>query len=291
MSTLRRLFVAYQNTPGADYLVGDVEPGAGCPTSGWLTRVDGTEHHPVGDGSGFVLPLGTRSGEWYLSSFTVMDFSGNSQTETFPPVAPYVVRVVNLTQIRSTSPEQYVGYGASITVSGALEGWTDATGWRPVPNRTLSVGRQAVDPSPVSVTTDTMGAYTATVQAFDSSAGGAVFAGDDTWRRSSSWPGVQVHALVSASVSDPTPVVRQRVKITGKVAPGSMPVWLERWHNGTWIKASDTVTADAHGNYLLRYTPASAGTHKLRVWADGTDPESRTGVHPYWKELTITAHR
>jgi hypothetical protein len=284
--------VAYQNRAGADYLAGDVEPGVGCPTSGWLTRVGGTEQHPVGDGSGFVLPLGTRSGEWYLSSFTVMDFSGNSHTETFPPVAPYVVRVVNLTQIRSTSPEQYVGYGDLVTVSGVLEGWTDATGWQPLPNRTLPVVRQGDDPSPVLVTTDNAGAYTATVQALDSfSAGSAAFAGDDTWRRSSSSPFVQVHALVSASVNDTTPVVRQPVKITGKVTPGSMPVWLERWQDGAWTKVTDTVTADTNGNYILRYSPASAGVHKLRVWTDGTEPESRMGILPYWQELTITAHR
>jgi len=286
--------VAFQNTAGADYLAGTIEPGAGCPTYGTLTRVDGTEELPVGDGSGFVLPLGTRSGEWYLSSFTVIDYitGGGSHTETFPPVAPYLVRVVDLTQIRSTSPDQYVGYGESVTVSGVLEGWTDATGWRPLPNRTLSVLRGSPDLSPASVTTNNEGAYTATVQAFDSfAAGSALFAGDDTWRRSSSFSGVQVHALVSAKVNDPTPAVQQRVKVTGKVVPGAMPVWLERWQDGTWTKVTDTVMADARGNYLLRYSPDSAGTHMLRVWTDGSDPESRTGVLPYWQEFTITAHR
>ena len=286
--------VAFQNTAGADYLTGSIEPGAGCPTYGTLTRVGGTEELPVGDGSGFVLPLGTQSGEWYLSSFTVIDYlgDGDSHTETFPATAPYVVRVVDLTQIRSTSPAQYVGYGESIAVSGVLEGWTDATGWRPLPNRTLSVYRQDADPSPVVVTTNALGAYTATVRAFDSfSAGTALFAGDNTWRRSSSFSDVQVHALVSAKVNDSTPAVRQPVKITGKVVPGAMPVWLERWQDGTWIKVTDTVMANAGGHYVLRYRPHSTGTHKLRVWADGTDPESRMGVQPYWRKLTITAHR
>ncbi|QNE21047.1 hypothetical protein F1D05_27985 [Kribbella qitaiheensis] len=283
--------VAVQNE-GADYLAGTIEPGAGCPTYGTLTRVGGTEESPVGDGSGFVLPLGTRTGEWYLSSFTVIDLNGGpSHTETFPPIAPYVVRVVNLTRIRSTSPEQYVGYGTQVTVSGVLEGRTDATGWQPLPNRTLSVLQRLPDPSPLSVTTDNLGAYTATVRAYvTDAAGAALFAGDDTWNRSSSYSGVQVHALVSATVNDSTPAVRQPVKVTGKVRPGAMPVWLERWQHDAWIKVTDTTMADAQGNYLLRYRPNSTGTHKLRVWTDGTNPDSREGVLPYWQELTITAH-
>jgi hypothetical protein len=282
--------VAVQNE-GADYLAGTIEPSAGCPTYGTLTRVGGTEESPVGDGSGFVLPLGTRSGEWYLSSFTVIDVGGGgSHTETFPPVAPYLVRVLNLTRVRSTSPEQYVGYGDSVTTSGVFEGWTEATGWQPLGNRTLSVYRQDADPSPLSVTTDALGAYTATVQVFTTGAGGAVFAGDDTWRRSSGSSGIYVHALVSAKVNDSTPAVRQPVKITGKVVPGAMPVWLERWQDKTWLKVTDTVMADARGNYLLRYRPDSTGTHKLRVWTDGTEPEPWLGTGPYWQELTITAH-
>lgn len=284
--------VAVQNE-GADYLQGWIEPSAGCPTYGTLTRVGGTEESPVGDGSGFVLPLGTRSGEWYLSSFTVIDYlgDGSSHTETFPPTAPYVVRVVDLTRITSTSPDQYVGYGENITTSGVLEGWTVAD-WRPLPNRTLSVYRQVSDPSPLSVTTDALGAYTATVQAFDSFSAGMVrFAGEYTWRYSASFSRVQVHALVSAKVNDSTPAVRQPVKVSGKVVPGAMPVWLERWQNGTWIKVTDTVMADARGQYLLGYRPDSTGTHRLRVWTDGTDPLNRTGVLSYSQEFTITAHR
>jgi hypothetical protein len=284
--------VAFQNTPGADYLAGTIEPGAGCPTYGTLTRVGGTEQLPVGDGSGFALPLGTRSGEWYLSSFTVIDYlgDGSSHTEIFAPIAPYVVRVVNLTQIRSTSPEQYVGYGDQVTVSGVLEGWTDATGWRPLPNRTLSVLDLLPDPSPVSVTTDSVGAYTATGQALGPAAGDALFAGDDTWHRAVGG-GIRVHALVNATVNNSTPAVRQSVKITGKVAPGATPVWLERWQDDTWTKVTETVMADAGGNYLLRYRPDAPGIHKLRVWAAGTDIDGwgLWGVTAYWQELSVTA--
>lgn len=168
--------VAFQNE-GADYLTGSIEPGVSCPTYGTLTRVGGTEESPVGDG-GFVLPLGTRSGEWYLSSFTVIDLGGGgSHTETYPPTAPYMVRVVDLTRIRSTSPEQYVGFQL-------LRGAGSCLG---------------------------------------------------------ECKGQRLHADCAAIGEDHR-----------EGHAGCHAVWLERWQNGSWIKFTDTLMADARGTHHHR---------------------------------------
>lgn len=283
--------VAYQDGPGQESLTGRIEPYADCPTSGWLTKVDGSERIPtLEEGGTFALPLGTRSGEWYLSSYTVGD-----HTKTYQPIAPYLVRVVNKTAIWSTSPEQYVPYGERVTVSGHLFGWTEATGNVSLPGRKLTVVGQLPDPSPVQVTTDQTGHYTAQVRAFATDiAGTAYFAGDDTWHRASSWPIVIVHARLSARISDLTPAAGQRVKITGKVAPGGIPVWVVRAHDDgwgvEWIRVTEPVMADANGHYTLYYRPDPVGDPRHEIFTPGRGGGLPGGVVGYWKPFNLTIH-
>jgi hypothetical protein len=66
-----------------------------------------------------------------------------------------------------------------------------------------------------------------------------------------------------------------------------MPAWLERLDASEWIRVTDTVTADADGHYSLHYRPRQRGEQTLRVWTDGTNPDTREGVLPYWTTLTI----
>lgn len=278
---------AYLQTPEATMLTGWVEPGAGCPASGVLSRIDGSEHRRIGDGFSFELPLSARSGEWYVSSLTVMD-----QTATYQPVAPYVVKVLRPIRITSTEPALIVPYGQLITSAGVLEGWTADTGWRPLPGRPLSVSTGDDTHPPVLTSTDSSGAYRVTVPAYKSFAAGRVeFAGDDTWMHKSSYPDVQVYGLVSVQVSDSTPAVGQRVRISGTVAPAGVPVWLERLVGGEWVKVSPTVISDADGRYRLTHRPQTRGVQQYRVWNDGTEPEGRMGVMPRSKEFTLSVHR
>jgi hypothetical protein len=285
---------AYQQTPEATMLTGRVDPSPGCPTDGILTSIDGTRQIVVGQGT-FEVPLGTESGDWYLSSFTVWDVNTGTpeETRTFQPVAPYLIRILDPTRITSTEPGSYVGYGDRVTVSGYLEGWTADTGWQRMPGRALSITTgNGIDGHPnVPTVTDASGAYRLSVRIYNSWAGSAVYAGNDHWLRSYSFSQVQVHGLVSADVSDPTPSVGQRITVTGKVAPGAVPVWLERLVGEEWVKVSPTVTATANGNYRLTYRPTSRGVQQLRVWNDGTEPDSRMGVLPYTKEFKLAVHR
>jgi hypothetical protein len=278
---------AYQQTPEAQMLTGSVDPIVGCPSSGIVSKLDGTEHVAFDYGS-FELPLNARSGEWYLSSFSVGD-----TTQTFQPVAPYLVKVLNQTRITSTAPAPYVGYGDEVRVSGFLEGWTAAAGWQRMPGRSLSIKTgNGIDGHPnVPTTTDESGAYSLSVRIYNSFAGTALFAGDDTWLRSGSHYYSQVHGLVNVNVSDRTPAVGQRIRLSGTVAPGAVPVWLERLDGTEWVKVTATVTADANGHYQLTYRPVSRGLQQYRVWNDGTEPESRMGVQPYFKEFKLTVHR
>jgi hypothetical protein len=285
---------AYQQTPEATMLTGAVSPGAGCPTDGILTSIDGSRQIVVGQGT-FEVPLGTKSGDWYLSSFTVWDVNTGTpeETRTFPPTAPYLIRVLDPTRITSTEPASYVGYGDRVTVSGYLEGWTAADGWQRMPGRDLSIatGNGSDGHPPVPTVTDASGTYRLSVRVYNSWAGGAMYAGTEQWLRSYSYSQVQVHGLVSADVSDRTPAVGQRISITGKVAPGTVPVWLERLVGEQWVKVSATVTATANGHYRLTYRPASRGMQQLRVWNDGTEPEGRMGIQPYTKEFKLAVHR
>jgi hypothetical protein len=285
---------AYQQTAEATMLTGRVDPGAGCPTNGILTSIDGSEQIIVGQGT-FEVPLGTESGDWYLSSFTVWDVNTGTpeETRTFQPVAPYLIRVLDQTRITSTEPASYVGYGDRVTVSGYLEGWTAADGWQRMPGRALSIstGIGSDGHPPVPTVTDAAGAYRLSVRIYNSWAGSAMYAGNDQWMRSSSFNQAQVHGLVSADVSDRTPGVGQRIAITGKVAPGAVPVWIERQVGDTWVKVSATVTATANGHYRLTYRPTSRGVQQLRVWNDGTEPEGRMGIQPYSKEFKLAVHR
>ncbi len=278
---------AYQQTPDATMLTGRVDPISGCPSTGIISRLDGSEQIAVGEAS-FELPLGTRSGEWYLSTLTVADI-----TKTFEPVAPYVVKVLNPTRITSTAPASYVGYGDTVEVSGFLEGWTATTGWQRMPGRSLAISTgNGIDGHPsVPTTTDESGSYRLSVQIYNSFAGSALFASDDTWLRSWSFNQAQVHGLVSVNVSDRTPGVGQRIVISGKVAPGAVPVWLERLVGTEWFRMSETITADANGSYRLTYRPNARGVQQYRVWNDGTEVESRMGVQPYFKEFKLTVHR
>lgn len=280
---------AYQQTPEATILTGSVRPAPGCPSSGVVSRIDGSEHRRIGDGLGFELPLNSRTGEWYVSSLTVMD-----QTATYQPVAPYIVKVLRLIRITSTAPASIVSYGDLITASGVLEGWTADTGWQPLAGRPLSIGTgNGIDGHPpVPTTTDPSGAYRVTVPAYNSfTAGQASFAGDDTWMHGLSFPDVQVRGLVTVQVSDRTPAVGQRVRISGTVAPAGVPVWLERLIGGEWVKVSPTITSDADGRYSLTHRPQTRGVQQYRVWNDGTEPEGRMGVQPAYKEFTLTVHR
>ncbi|ADB33365.1 hypothetical protein Kfla_4331 [Kribbella flavida DSM 17836] len=284
---------AYQQAPEASVLTGRVTPKAGCPSTGILTAVRSGEQIFFGDAM-FEVPLGTQSGDWYLSSFTVHDVaSGTSQTRTFQPVAPYLLRVLDQTRITSTAPASYVGYGDLVTVSGYLEGWTAADGWRRMPGRDLSITTgNGVDGHPnVPTVTDASGAYRLDVRIYNSFAGSVVFAGDERWLGSSGFNDAQVHGLVSVSVSDRTPAVGQRVVVTGKVAPGAVPVWVERRVGTQWVKVTATVAAGADGRYRLTYRPDTRGVQQLRVWNDGTEPQSRMGVQPYVKEFELAVHR
>lgn len=282
---------AYQQTPEATMLTGRVDPGPGCPTDGILTSIDGSEQIVVGQGT-FEVPLGTESGDWYLSSFTVWDVNSGTpeETRTFQPVAPYLIRVLDPTRITSTEPAVLVGYGDRIAVSGCLEGWTADEGWRRLPGRAVSIFTGDGHPS-VPTVTDATGAYRLNVRIYNSFAGGAMYAGNDHWLRSSGGSYNQVHGLVSVDVSDRTPAVGQRIAITGKVAPGAVPVWIERLVGEEWIKVSPTVTATANGHYRLTYRPTSRGVQQLRVWNAGTDPMEMTAVLAYSKEFKLAVHR
>jgi hypothetical protein len=284
---------AYQQTPEASVLTGRVEPGVSCPSNGTLTSIDGTEQVDVGYGS-FELPLGTDSGDWYLSSLTVLDqYGGPAQTRTFQPAAPYLLRVLDPTRVTSTSPASTVGYGERIAVSGYLEGWTAADGWQRLAGRDLAIatGNGSDGHPDVPTVTDANGAYALTVPVYSSFSGGAIFAGDHQWLRSGSSSFTQVHGLVSVAVSDRTPAVGQRVAVTGKVAPGAVPVWIERLVGSEWTKVTATITAGTDGRYRLTYRPTTRGVHQLRVWNDGTGPMDLTGVRPHAKEFTLTVHR
>ena len=280
---------AFPLTTEATMLSGYLDPSPGCPSQGILSRIDGSEQTVVGEGF-FELPLDARSGEWYLSSYTV-----GGETRTFEPVAPYLVKVLKLTRITSTEPPRPdpFPYGTSLHVSGVFEGWTPGIGWQPMAGRELSiiVGNIYDGHPPVPTTTDASGAYSLDVRIYSSFLGGAYFSGDDTWVHSSSFSDVQIHGLVSAHVSDRTPGVGERVRITGTVAPGNVPVWLERQVGTSWVKVSPTVIATARGHYSLTYRPSTRGVQHLRVWNDGTEPESRMGVQPFTKEFTLTVHR
>ena len=271
-------------------LTGNVDPGPGCPTDGILTSIDGERQIFVGQGS-FEVPLGTKSGDWYLSSFTVYELgTGMSETRSFQPVAPYLIRVLDPTRITSTEPAVTVGYGDRVKVAGYLEGWTAANGWRRLPGRALSIITGDSRPS-VPAVTDANGTYQLSVRIYNSFAGAAVYAGDDRWLRSSGGSYNQVHGLVSLDVSDRTPAVGQRIAITGKVAPGAVPVWIERLVGEEWVKVTPTVTATANGHYRLTYRPTSRGVQQLRVWNDGTDPMEMTAVLSYSKEFKLAVHR
>ncbi|GAB2610743.1 hypothetical protein GCM10027269_78850 [Kribbella endophytica] len=281
---------AYQQTPEATMLSGRVDSGPECPTEGVLTSIDDGEQIFVGQGF-FEVPLGTESGDWYLSSFTVYELgTGASETRTFQPVAPYLLRVLDPTRITSTEPAVLVGYGDRVAVSGYLEGWTADDGWRRLPGRALSITTGDAHPS-VPTVTDATGAYRLSVRIYNSSGGGAMYAGSNHWLRSSGGSYNQVHGLVSVDVGDRTPAVGQRIAITGKVAPGAVPVWLERLVGEEWIKVSPTVTATANGHYRLTYRPTSRGVQQLRVWNAGTDPMEMTAVLSYSKEFKLAVHR
>ncbi|WP_143465540.1 hypothetical protein [Kribbella sp. ALI-6-A] len=284
---------AYQQTPEASVLTGRIDPSPGCPSNGTLTKVGTGEQLAFGEAM-FELPLGTDAGDWYLSSFTVLDQNGGpAQTRTFQPAAPYLLRVLDPTRITSTAPASTVGYGDKVAVSGYLEGWTAADGWQRLAGRDLAIRTgNGVDGHPdVPTVTDADGAYALTVPIYSSFSGVAIFAGDDQWLRSGSSNYTQVHGLVSVAVSDRTPAVGQRVAVTGSVAPGAVPVWIERLVDSEWTKVTATVTAGTDGRYRLTYRPTSRGVHQLRVWNDGTEPEGRMGVQPYAKEFTLTVHR
>ncbi|GAA1522769.1 hypothetical protein [Kribbella lupini] len=285
---------AYQQTPEATMLTGRVDPAAHCPSDGTLTSIDSGEQISFSYGS-FEIPLGTESGDWYLSSLTVWDVNTGTpeETRTFQPTAPYLIRVLDPTRITSTEPASYVGYGDRVTVSGYLEGWTAADGWRRMPGRDLSIatGNGSDGHPPVPTVTDASGAYRLSVRVYNSWAGGAMYAGTDQWLRSYSYSQVQVHGLVSADVSDRTPGVGQRIVVTGKVAPGAVPVWLERLVGEEWVKVSPTVTATANGYYRLTYRATTRGVQQLRVWNDGTEPEGRMGIQPYSAEFKLAVHR
>ncbi|TDU91939.1 hypothetical protein EV138_5552 [Kribbella voronezhensis] len=280
---------AYPQTPAATLLSGRVDPSPGCPSHAVIGRIDGSEQIAVGDGF-FELPLDTRSGDWYLSAYTMGD-----ETRTFEPVAPYVVKVLNLTRITSTAPPmpEPIPYGSIVHVSGVFEGWTAATGWQPMGGRGLSIvtGNGVDGHQPVPTMTDSSGAYSLSVRVYNSFAGGAYFPGDDTWLHAGSFSDVQVHGLVSVDVTDWTPAVGQRILVTGKVAPGAVPVWLERQVGTEWVKVSATVTATGRGHYSLAYRPTTRGLQHYRVWNDGTEPISRMGVQPYSKEFKLAVHR
>jgi hypothetical protein len=278
---------AYQDTPEATMLVGRVDPGAGCPTSGIISRVDGSEQYTVDSGY-FQLPLDARSGEWYLSSFTVED-----ETRTFEPVAPYLVKVLDLTRMTSSTSAVTVGYGEQIEVSGVLEGWTPATGWQPIAGRELSIatGNGVDGHLSVPTTTDESGAYHLSVRIFASYAGSAHFAGDARWLGTYAPAFTMVHGLVSVHVSDRTPGVGQRIRITGRVAPGSVPVWLEQRIGTAWVRVTPVVTSGADGHYRLTYRPTTRGPQQYRIWNDGTDQENYAAVRPYYKEFKLAVHR
>jgi hypothetical protein len=268
--------------PGGSVLSGKVYVALDSPMfTGTLSTVDGSQTLSLNYFDQFELPLGTKSGEWYLSSVETLDCQAQLE-----PVAPNLLKVLNLTRITPTTPEQYVPYGQEITVGGVLEGWTQATGWQPVPSRSITVLSRWYDPSPVTVTTDDTGGYTAQVEAFDvAAAGSAHFAGDDTWLRADGGAFV-THARLSVEVSDTTPGVGRRIRITGAVAP----VRLEELRGDNWTVVAGPVTAEADGRYALRYGSTVTGTHQMRVWTDGTNPSgSLEGVYPYFQEFTLTS--
>ncbi|MEV6283627.1 hypothetical protein [Kribbella sp. NPDC051770] len=278
---------AYQ-TPDATALTGRIAPVPACPTIATVKKLDGSAEISF-EGDTFELPLGTESGTWYLASITTWP----GDTRTFEPVAPNLLRVLDLTRITSTAPTGFAAYGDRFTVSGYLEGWTPAGGWQRMPGRPLTIRTgNGWDGNPtVPTVTDASGEYRLTVPLYNTYGGAAVFAGDEQWLSSASFNDVQVHGLVDAKASDRTPNVGERVLISGKVAPGAVPVWLERLVGTEWVKVGPTVTAAANGRYRLTYRPTTRGVHQLRVWNDGTDPETRLGVQPAVANLRLVAHR
>jgi hypothetical protein len=274
--------------PGTSVLSGRVYTPNYPLFAGRMSTLDGSQTVPMDSIGQFELPLGARSGEWYVSYLLTSDCEA-----WLPPVEPNLVKVRNTTRITPTTPDQYVPYGQQITVAGVLEGWTQAAGWQRLAARPLDVWRQWYDASPVKVSTDTAGAYTATVTALEvAAAGTAHFAGDDTWLRADGGSFVQVHARISADVNDTSPAVGQRVRVTGQVAPGNIPVRLEELRDGSWTTVAGPVTADADGTYVLRYRPTLAGTRQLRAWTDGTNTSGTLeGVYGYTREFTVHVHR
>lgn len=274
--------------PGETVLTGSIDVPERPILAGQVSPLDGSRTARVDDGAQFELPLGTRSGDWYVSSLVAQGCEAH-----FTPADNTLVQVRHLTRITPTTPDQYVAYGRSITVGGILEGWTQETGWQPLASRPLDVWRQWYDPSPVHATTDANGAYTATVTALEvAAAGSAQFAGDDIWLRAAGNAFIQVHARISIHVSDTTPAVGQRVRVTGRVAPANTPVRLEQLRDDTWTVVSGPITTGADGRYALSYRPTTRGTTLMRAWTDGTETEGNSeGVYPYFKEFSLHVHR
>ncbi|MFC0628956.1 hypothetical protein [Kribbella deserti] len=192
------------------------------------------------------------------------------------------------TRIQVTTSDGYVPFGQRVVAAGVLEGWTGSA-WVPLPGRDVTVSGGPDDPAARHVVTNQGGAYATNVEAMYSfEAGRAHFAGDGDWSESFSHPFVQVHARLTCSPSDAVVPVGREVQVSGKVVPGPMPVWLE-CHDGTgWHRVTEPVLADDEGRYALAYRADTAGVLRMRVWTDGTDPGSRSGVLPYFREFTLS---
>lgn len=274
--------------PDTSVLLGSIDVPDRPIIYGQVSTRDGNQTVQVGEGAQFELPLGTQSDEWYVSYLRSPACEAH-----LAPTEATLVKVRNFTRIRPNSPDLYVPYGQRITVSGVLEGWTQETGWMPLASRQIDVWRSWNDPSPTHVPTDATGTYIATVRALEvGAAGSGHFAGDHTWLSASGNAQVKVHVRLSAHVSDTTPAVGQRIRVTGRVAPGNLGIRLEQLRDGTWTIASATVIADTAGNYVLRYRPTAEGTVQMRVRTDGIgDGGSSEGIYPYLAVFPLNVHQ
>lgn len=189
-----------------------------------------------------------------------------------------------LTRIQATTPHAYVPFGQRVVASGVLEGWTGA-GWQPLAGRAVTVSGGPDDPAARHVVTNQAGAYETNVRAmFSFEAGQAYFAGDDCWLAAYSHPSVQVHARLTCAPSEGIVALGREVRVSGKVVPGAMPVWLEQFDGSEWTRVTEPVRADSEGRYGVTFRPTTSGLLRMRVWTDGTE----AGVLPYSREFTLS---
>lgn len=89
--------------PDTSVLLGSIDVPDRPIIYGQVSTLDGSKTVQVGEGAQFELPLGTQSGEWYVSYLR----SPTCEAQ-LAPVEPNLTKVRNLTRIRPNSPDLYV---------------------------------------------------------------------------------------------------------------------------------------------------------------------------------------